>query len=219
MSQISQSVLILLIGAGTTLLVSLAGNALGLVIGTSICLMRLSQARLARAIAIAYVSLFRGVPLLVQLLTVFYFLPAVGLDMPPFVAAVIGLGICSAAYQAENLRGGFLIVPRGQAEAAYALGYTPTQTRRYILIPQAMRAAAPALVNEIILIVKASSLVSVVGVADLMRVSQNIVARDLQPTRWYAAAALIYFVINVVLARIGQAVERRLNAGHLKGAM
>jgi polar amino acid transport system permease protein len=219
MSQISQSALTLLIGAGTTLLVSLAGNALGLVIGTSICLMRLSQARLARAIAIAYVSFFRGVPLLVQLLIVFYFLPAVGLDMPPFVAAVIGLGICSAAYQAENLRGGFLIVPRGQAEAAYALGYTPTQTRRYILIPQAMRAAAPALVNEVILIVKASSLVSVVGVADLMRVSQNIVARDLQPIRWYAAAALIYFIINVVLARIGQAVEWRLNAGHVKGAL
>jgi polar amino acid transport system permease protein len=82
-----------------------------------------------------------------------------------------------------------------------------------------MRAAAPALVNEIILIVKASSLVSVVGVADLMRVSQNIVARDLQPTRWYAAAALIYFIINVVLARIGQAVEWRLNAGHVKGAL
>jgi polar amino acid transport system permease protein len=219
MSQISQSALILLIGAGTTLLVSLAGNALGLVIGTSICLMRLSQARLARAIAIAYVSFFRGVPLLVQLLIVFYFLPAVGLDMPPFVAAVIGLGICSAAYQAENLRGGFLIIPRGQAEAAYALGYTPAQTRRYILIPQAMRAAAPALVHEVVLIVKASSLVSVVGVADLMRVSQNIVARDLRPIIWYAAAALIYFVINVVLARIGQAVEWRLNVGHVKGAL
>ena len=219
MSQISQSALILLIGAGTTLLVSLAGNALGLVIGTSICLMRLNQARFARAIAIAYVSFFRGVPLLVQLLIVFYFLPAVGLDMPPFVAAIIGLGICSAAYQAENLRGGFLIIPRGQAEAAYALGYTPTQTRRYILIPQAMRAAAPALVNEIILIVKASSLVSVVGVADLMRVSQNIVARDLRPIIWYAAAALLYFIINVVLARIGQAVEWRLNVGHVKGAL
>jgi len=219
MSQISQSALILLIGAGTTLLVSLAGNALGLVIGTSICLMRLNQARFARAIAIAYVSFFRGVPLLVQLLIVFYFLPAVGLDMPPFVAAIIGLGICSAAYQAENLRGGFLIIPRGQAEAAYALGYTPTQTRRYILIPQAMRAAAPALVNEIILIVKASSLVSVVGVADLMRVSQNIVARDLRPIIWYAAAALLYFLINVVLARIGQAVEWRLNVGHVKGAL
>jgi polar amino acid transport system permease protein len=219
MSQVSQSALILLIGAGTTLLVSLAGNALGLVIGTSICLMRLSQARFARAIAIAYVSFFRGVPLLVQLLIVFYFLPAVGLDMPPFVAAIIGLGICSAAYQAENLRGGFLIIPRGQAEAAHALGYTPTQTRRYILIPQAMRAAAPALVNEIILIVKASSLVSVVGVADLMRVSQNIVARDLRPIIWYAAAALIYFIINVVLARIGQAVEWRLNVGHVKGTL
>jgi polar amino acid transport system permease protein len=218
MLQISQSALILLVAAGTTLLVSLAGNILGIAIGISVCLMRLSHARWARVIAIAYVSFFRGVPLLVQLLIVFYFLPTIGLDLPPYIAAIIGLGICSAAYQAENLRGGFLIVPRGQAEAAHAFGYTRAQTRRYILIPQAMRAAAPALVNEVILIVKASSLVSVVGVADLMRVSQNIVARDLRPITWYAAAALVYFLINAVLARVGRAVEWRLNVGHVKGA-
>src|SRR4051812_19562077 len=205
---------VLLLGAITTLAVSLLGNALGLIIGTTVCLMRLSLHRTARVVASAYISFFRGVPLLVQLLIIYYFLPMIGLDLPPFFAAVIGLGVCSAAYQAENLRGGFLIIPKGQAEAARAFGYTATQTRRYILIPQALRAAAPALINEMILILKASSLVSVVGVADLTRESQNIVARDLNAIKWYLIAAAIYLVINFILARIGVALERRLNVGY-----
>lgn len=206
--------MILLIGAVTTLAVSIIGNALGLIIAIAICVMRLSLNRVMRFFSAAYVSFFRGVPLLVQLLIVYYFLPMVGLDLPPFFAAVIGLGLCTAAYQAENLRGGFLIIPRGHAEAARAFGYTRGQTLQRILIPQALRAAAPALINEMILILKASSLVSVVGVADLTRETQNIVARDLQPIKWYLIAALIYLVINLVLARLGISVEKRLNVGY-----
>ncbi len=213
-SALPPSAFILLIGAATTVAVSVLGNALGLAIGIAVCVMRLSLHRAARIAAAAYISFFRGVPLLVQLLIIYYFLPVVGLELPPFFAAVIGLGVCSAAYQAENLRGGFLIIPRGQAEAARAMGYTSGQARRYILVPQALRAAAPALINEMILILKASALVSVVGVADLTRESQNIVARDLNPIKWYLIAALIYLVINLVLARLGAAVERRLNVGY-----
>ncbi|MFI4952276.1 MAG: amino acid ABC transporter permease [Burkholderiales bacterium] len=213
-SALPPSVFVLLIGAATTVAVSVLGNALGLAIGIAVCVMRLSLHRAARIAAAAYISFFRGVPLLVQLLIIYYFLPVVGLELPPFFAAVIGLGVCSAAYQAENLRGGFLIIPRGQAEAARAMGYTSGQARRYILVPQALRAAAPALINEMILILKASALVSVVGVADLTRESQNIVARDLNPIKWYLIAALIYLIINLVLARLGAAVERRLNVGY-----
>ena len=208
------SVAILLIGAATTLAVSIIGNAMGLIIAIGICVMRLSQSRVMRIVGAVYVSFFRGVPLLVQLLIIYYFLPVVGFDLPPFFAAIIGLGLCTAAYQAENLRGGFLIIPRGQAEAARAFGYTRNQALQRILIPQALRAAAPALINEMILILKASSLVSVVGVADLTRETQNIVARDLQPIKWYLIAALIYLVINLVLARLGVAVEKRLNVGY-----
>jgi polar amino acid transport system permease protein len=185
-----------------------------LVLAIAVCVMRLSLNRAARIAGALYVSFFRGVPLLVQLLIIYYFLPTIGLDLPPFFAAVIGLGLCTAAYQAENLRGGFLIIPRGQAEAARAFGYTRRQTFQRILVPQALRAAAPALINEMILILKASSLVSVVGVADLTRESQNIVARDLQPIKWYLIAALIYLVINLALARFGVTVEKRLNVGY-----
>ncbi|HUI19012.1 MAG TPA: amino acid ABC transporter permease [Alphaproteobacteria bacterium] len=214
-----QSSALLAAGAGMTIAVSLAGNALGLLIAVPVCLLRLARGRGARAAGSAYVSFFRGVPLLVQLLVVYYFLPALGLDLPPFVAAAIGLAVCTAAYQAENLRGGFLIIPAGQIDAARAFGYNGLQRQRYILIPQALRAAAPTVINEMILILKASSLVSVVGVADLMRVSQNIVARELDPIRWYTAAALIYLVINLVLALLGRAAERRLNAGYARGTL
>jgi polar amino acid transport system permease protein len=215
----SENILILLRGAGMTIAVAFTGNALGLMIGLIVCMMRLSLVKLIRAVAAVYVSVFRGIPLLVQLLIVYYFLPSIGLDLPSFVAAFIGLGICSAAYQAENLRGGFLIIPRGQIDAAYAFGYTPFQTKLHVLIPQALRASAPAVMNEIILILKASSLVSVVGVADLTRASQNIVARNLQPIEWYAAAGLIYLLINLVLAHLGRVGERRLNLGHVKGTV
>ena len=208
-----QGISVLLLGAGTTVVVSCIAIALGMFVAFPLCLLRLARRRWLRAIAAAYVSFFRGVPLLVQLLIVYYFLPALGLDLPPFVAAVIALGLCTAAYQAENLRGGFLIIPRGQEEAARAFGYTGAQTRRHILIPQALRAVLPALMNEMIMILKASSLVSVVGVADLTRASQNIVARDLHAIKWYAAAALVYLVINLVLAAFGRALEGRLGAG------
>jgi polar amino acid transport system permease protein len=210
---------ILLWGAETTIAVAIAGNMLGLVGGLLVCLMRLSAVPSVRVVGSIYVSFFRGVPLLVLLMVVYYFLPAVGLDVPSFVAAVLGLGICSAAYQAENMRGGFLIIPHGQLEAARTFGFSPWQTSLYILIPQALRASAPAVINEISLIIKVSSLVSVVGVTDLTRASQNIVARDLQPLKWYLAAGAIYLLINMLLSKLGRLAEQRLSYGHVKGTV
>jgi polar amino acid transport system permease protein len=210
---LAESAAVLLLGAATTIAISCLAIALGMLVAIPLCLLRLARRRWLRSAAAAYVSVFRGVPLLVQLLIIYYFLPVLGLDLPPYLAAVIGLGLCTAAYQAENLRGGFLIIPPGQAEAARAFGYTGRQTSRHILVPQALRAAFPALMNEMILILKASSLVSVVGVADLTRASQNIVARDFHPIQWYVAAALIYLVINLALAALGRAIEGRLGAG------
>ena len=210
---------VLLVGAGTTIVVSCLAISLGMLVAIPLCLCRLAKRRWLRSLAAAYVSFFRGVPLLVQLLIVYYFLPVLGLDLPPFVAAVIGLGLCTAAYQAENLRGGFLIIPQGQEEAARSFGYTGLQIRRHILVPQALRAAFPAVMNEMILILKASSLVSVVGVADLTRASQNIVARDLHPIEWYLAAAVLYLAINLGLAFLGRAIEGRLGIGFTAAAI
>jgi polar amino acid transport system permease protein len=210
---------LLLIGASMTVAVSLAAIALGFAIAAPVCAARLSGHRGIRGIGGLYVSIFRGVPLLVQLLVVYYLLPFVGLELPSFVAAAIALGVCTAAYQAENLRGGFLIIPSGQRAAAIAFGYGRLQTWRHVLLPQALRASAPAVVNEMISILKASSLVSVVGVADLTRVSQNIVARNIQPIMWYSAAAAIYLVINLVLAAAARTAEQRLGRGFARVAL
>jgi polar amino acid transport system permease protein len=199
--------------AGVTLALSLAGILLGFVIGASVCVARTSRRVWVAGLAGVYVSVFRGVPLLVLLLFIYYFLAEFGLDVPALVAAVGGLALSSGAYQTEILRGALNAVPKGQAEAAVALGFTPAEIWRRILLPQALRISIPPLINEFILLLKASSLVSVVGIAELTRVSMNIATMTYRPLEAYVGAALFYLAINLVLAGFGGLAERRLAEG------
>lgn len=203
----------LLRAAGTTVWFSLAGIALGMVIGTLVCVARVSGRRVAVRLGALYVSFFRGVPLLVQLLLIYYLLPVIGINVPAIVAAIAGLGLASAAYQAEILRGALNTVSSGSREAALALGFSAIDTWRRILLPQALRIAMPPLISEFILLLKASSLISVVGVADLTRVSMNIASSTYRPLEAYLAAGAIYLVINLCLAGFGAVAERRLAVG------
>lgn len=203
----------LLQGAATTVGVSLAGIALGLVIGTVVCIARVAGRGAAGRAGALYVSFFRGVPLLVQLLLIYYLLPLVGINVPALVAAVAGLSLASGAYQAEILRGALNAVPRGQAEAALAFGFAPGDTWRRILLPQALRIALPPLISEFILLLKASSLVSVVGIAELTRVSMNVASSTYRPLEAYVAAGALYLAINLCLAGLGTLAERRLGRG------
>jgi len=199
--------------AGTTLAVSLAGIALGFVIGAAVCAARIARREWLRRLGGAYVSVFRGVPLLVLLLFIYYFLAEYGLDVPALIAAIGGLALSTGAYQAEILRGAFNALPRGQAEAAAALGYPEVEIWRRILLPQALRISVPPLINEFILILKASSLVSVVGIAELTRVSMNIATMTYRPLEAYVGGGLFYLAINLCLAGCGAFAERRLAAG------
>lgn len=203
----------LLRAAGTTIQFSLAGIALGFVIGLLVCIARVAGNRLAGRIGAFYVSFFRGVPLLVLLLLIYYLLPVIDINVPAWVAAITGLGLSSAAYQAEIFRGALNAVPSGSREAATALGFPPAATWRRILLPQALRIAMPPLISEFILLLKASSLISVVGVADLTRVSMNIASSTYRPLEAYLAGGVIYLVINLCLAGFGTMAERRLAAG------
>jgi polar amino acid transport system permease protein len=202
----------LVAAAGTTLWISLAGIALGLVIGVAICLCRVAGGALAARFGALYVSFFRGVPLLVQLLLVYDLLPLVGLNVPALVAAVASLGLASGAYVCEIFRGALTAVPRGQAEAALSLGFPGIAIWRRILLPQALRTALPPLFNEFILLLKASSLISVVGVAELTRVGMNIASSTYRPFEIYLSCAAIYLVLNGAIALLGGAVERRMVA-------
>lgn len=193
-----------------TLLISVLGGALGLVIGAGLCAAAVGRSRGLRRVAAVYVSFFRGVPLLVQLLLAYHLLPLVGVDIPALLAAVLTVGLCAAAYIGEILRGALTAIPRGQVEAAAAVGLSPADIWRRILLPQALRLAMPALVNELILLVKASSLVSVVGIVELTRMSQSIAAATYRPLEIYVTAALVYLAINLVIAATGRSLERRL---------
>jgi polar amino acid transport system permease protein len=199
--------------AGVTIAVSFAGIVIGFGIGGLVCAARVSRRPWLRRLGGAYVSVFRGVPLLVQLLFIYYFLAEFGLDVPAIVAAVGGLSLSSAAYHAEILRGALNAVPRGQTEAAVALGLAGSEIWRRVLLPQALRISIPPLINEFILLLKASSLVSVVGIAELTRVSMNIASMTYRPLEAYVGGGLFYLAINLTLAGFGALVERRLAAG------
>ena len=200
----------LLLAARWTILISFLGMLVGLVLGIAICAARLSKYPLLSAFGALYISFFRGVPLLVQLLTFFYILPYAGIDLPAMVAAFLSIGMCSAAYNAEILRGSLQAIPAGQREAADALGIPPLSLWRRILVPQALRIGLPSHVNELILLVKVSSLASVVGIAELTRVSQNITGQTYRPLEIYLAAAVIYLAINIVVALAGRGAERAM---------
>jgi polar amino acid transport system permease protein len=206
---------LLLEAALYTVTISVVSIAIGFVIGVGVSAARLSARRWLSIPAAAFVSFFRGVPLLVQLLLIYNLLPSVGIDVPSIVAAITGLSLCTAAYQAENLRGGFASVPRGLLEAADMVGLTPFQQLVRIRAPIAFRLTLPALVSEAIMILKASSLVSVVGVVELTRMAQDLNTSLYKPLQLYAIAGLIYFVINRLLAFAGSAAERRLSWGRV----
>ena len=121
--------------------------------------------------------------------------------------------MCSAAYTAEILRGAFQTIPVGQTEAANALGIAPFHLWQRILVPQALRLGMPSLINELILLVKVSSLASVVGVGELTRVAQNITGQTYRPLEIYISAAAVYLVINAIISQLGRVAERRLQLG------
>lgn len=200
----------LLMAARWTLLISISGMAISLVWGTFLCAARMSSGPIVRRAAMVYISFFRGVPLLVQLLMFYYMLPYIGLDLPAVQAAILAVGMCSAAYTAEILRGALMAIPQGHTEAADALGIPTFSLWRRILIPQAIRIGMPSLVNELILLVKVSSLASVVGIGELTRISQNIAGETFRPLEIYLTAAVIYFVINWILSILGRLIEARL---------
>lgn len=199
----------LLWAARYTLLISVLGIALGLVIGGLICAARLSRSTPLRGVAMLWVSFFRGVPLLVQLLLVYYLLPGIGINVSALVAAVGTIAVCASAYISEIWRGAIVALPPGQTEAAKAIGMTPVAQWRRIILPQAIVMSLPALINELILLVKASSLVSMVGIVEITRTSQAQAAMSYRPLEVYLAAAVVYLAINLCLAAAGRFLETR----------
>ena len=196
-------------GAGITAAVSLAAILIGAPLGMAVCALR-RRGGIQGWLARGYISLFRGTPLLVQLLVLFYVPGALGIGMTPLSAALLGLALNTAAFQAERYRAGFEALPRGQAEAARALGLRAWQRTLLVLLPQVVRLVLPNLTSEAVDILKNSALVSVIAVTDLLRVGQQVTAVTYRPLEAYLAVAALYWVLTSALGLAGYAGERRL---------
>ena len=148
-----------------------------------------------------YVAIFRGTPLFVQLLIVYFALPAaLGIELSPISAGIITLGLNSTAYLAEVIRAGINAIDSGQWDASYILGYSRYMTFRYVIMPQAIRNVMPAITNEFATLIKESSILMVIGVPELIKVSKDIVARNLKPMEIYLMTALLYLLMTFLVA-------------------
>jgi L-cystine transport system permease protein len=209
---VTQSFVPLLQGAAVgTIPLSLIAFAIGLAIAIGIALLRLSKSRIGRAAARGYVSIIRGTPLLVQLFVVFYGLPTIGVVLPPWPSAIIALSLNVGGYASEVVRAAILAVPRGQWEAAYTIGMSNGRAMRRIILPQAARVSVPPLSNTFISLVKDTSLASVILVTELFRQAQQIAAASSEFLVLYIEAAVIYWVICLVLSSGQSALEKRLD--------
>jgi len=205
---------LLLKGAILTLELTAVAVAMGIVIGLFMSLMRLSNVKILRGIAIAYIDFFRGTPLLVQIYMVYFAIPQLLQFQTPnnyqFIAGILALGLNSGAYVAEIFRAGIQSIDRGQTEAARSLGMTQAQAMRHVILPQAVKRVIPPLGNEFIALLKDSSLVSIIALQDLMYTGKLIVSRTLQPFVIYFEVALFYLAMTLILSRLVNYSERRL---------
>ena len=202
-------------GIKTTVPLTLISFALGMILAFIVAMMRLSKITVLSKIAQFYVWVIRGTPLIVQLFVIFYGLPRVGIVFSPFVSAVIGLVISEGAYDSEIIRAAIQSIPKGQWEAAKAVGMTKWQMYRLVIFPQAAAIAIPNLASAFISQMKDTSLTGVLTVPELFHRGQQITAVIYEPMLIYAEVAMIYLAINSFLSYLQGRLEIRFRNGNL----
>lgn len=210
-------------GVEYTLLLAVVSVALAVIPALILALMRLSKNKLIKGFAGAYIALFRSTPLLVQLSIIYFGLfgaiqiPRITIlgfvDLSRFIPGVVALALNSSAYVAEIFRGGILAVDHGQTEAARSLGLNKFAAMRFVVLPQAIKNVLPALANEIITMVKESSICSMLGMAELMFAAKTTASATYITLAPYTVAALVYFCINYPASKGIEAIERRMRRG------
>lgn len=202
---------LLLVGLGVTLLYTVGSIVLGLMLGLVVGLMRLSRSWFVNAPLIAYIEAFRCTPLLVQIIWFYYAFPVlVGIDIPASIAGLLVLSLYTGAFYAEIFRGGVISIDRGQWDAAQAIGMRRHDVLRHIILPQAVKRMIPPFINQSIIQLKNTSLVSTIAVSDLLYQGTLITSATYRPLETYTTIAVIYFAILFPLTLGAQFVERRL---------
>ena len=209
-------------GVRNTLIIAFFAVLLGTVLGTLMAMARMSRIKPLKWLATAYIEFFRGTPLMVQLMFIFYGLPMIGVTFPSvsfipdfdrFAAGIVAMSLNSCAYVAEIIRSGIQAVDGGQMEAARSVGFSSGEAMRLVVLPQAIRNILPALGNEFVTVIKESSIVSVIGIADLMFRTNDVIAVTYKNLECLAVAALCYFVLTFVSGRAVSLAERKMSHG------
>lgn len=202
---------LLLSGVKLTIIITIGGLLFGFVLGVATGLMKLSRSLPVRSLAGAYVEAIRGTPLIVQVMFLYFGVPmAVGLRIRPMTAGIIAIAVNSGAYIAEIVRGAVQSIDPGQIEAGRSIGLTRAQTMRYIIWPQAFRRMIPPLGNQFIISLKDTSLLVVIGVAELTRVGQEIIAVNFRAFEVWLTVGIAYLMMTLTIARFLRMAEDRL---------
>jgi len=210
---LKNSLPLLVQGFWATILLWVGATIISFILGVVLGVLR------SNAVRIPYIStlldgmtfIFRGIPFYVQLLIAYFVVPhVVGIHASAFVTALVSLGLCSASYVSQIVRGGINAISVGQWEAAYVLGCSPFETVRYIIVPQMVKIVLPALVAECDQLLKSSSIVSAIGVLELTGAARNIVSQEMNPLTMYTLLALIYLCISAVLALFAVLIEKKM---------
>ncbi len=207
----------ILAGISNTLSSSLLAILISTVVGLVFGIILTYGNKYARFPFRLYVDIIRGIPGLLIVFAIYYYLDFLlqtwNLSLPPFAAGFIALSVNAAAHVAENTRGALETIPRGQIDAGRAIGMKFRQILGYILLPQALVRMLPPWINIITEIIKGSTLLSLIGVAELMLTTQQLIALNNNALRYYAFAGFIYFAINITVEQIGKFVERKVSRG------
>jgi His/Glu/Gln/Arg/opine family amino acid ABC transporter permease subunit len=198
-------------GITVTLQIVILAGVLGFVLGTILSLLKISKLSFLGWIADAYTSIFRGTPMILQLMVIYYGSPQlIGYQIQPYTAAVLSFGLNSGAYVSEIIRAGILAIDKGQQEAALALGVPYGKMMYDIILPQAIKNILPALMNEFITLTKESAIVTSIGVMDIMRRSYQVGAEKYSFFEPLIIAGVIYYLMVMVLTFLGKGLERRM---------
>ncbi|WP_338664626.1 amino acid ABC transporter permease [Pararoseomonas sp. SCSIO 73927] len=204
----------LLEGVGVTIGLTIATMIIGLILGTMLALMRMSKTVALSGVAGFYVWVFRGTPLLVQLVLIYTGLPQLGIKLGVLPSALLALSLNEAAYLSETIRGGFNGIPKGQTEAAKALGLSRWSTLRLVLMPQVARLIIPPLGNSLNGLLKATSLASVISLEEVMRRSQVLMQEKFEVLELYSVAAVYYLVLTTLWNLVQVRLERHYGRGY-----
>lgn len=206
----------LLEGALVTVQLSVISMVIATAMGLLVALGRMSHSRLLRLVLNSYVEVFRDIPLIVQLLVIYFSLPSIGVSLPAFWAGVLGLSLNLAAYMSEMFRASIMSIDAGQREAGISIGMSPATIYRRVILPQAFRVALPTMGGYFIALLKDCSLVSFIAVNELLRQGSMIISSTFKSMEIYLLVAGIYFIMSLIASRIVGLVEWRLTPAYLR---